>query len=206
MEYHKLILITNRKGGTLADYIEFLKKCVTAGVTSIQLREKNATPSFLLEFGRALKVMLKSTKAQLIINDSIDLALALDADGVHLGQQDCDNFVYARKILGDGKIIGISVESEAQAITANQFPVDYIAASAVFETKTKSNINYYWGLDGLRQLKILSKHKIIAIGGINIDNVQTVIEAGADGVAVISAVHDNENYVEVVKTISKLII
>ncbi|MFW9878534.1 MAG: thiamine phosphate synthase [Candidatus Thorarchaeota archaeon] len=128
-------------------------------------------------------------RGQIIINDRVDVAYAISADGVHLGQSDL-KVSEAREILGPKAIIGLSVESVEQAIEANREDIDYIAASPVFSTKTKTNCSMPWGLNGLKQLCIVSKHPVIAIGGIDKNNAKQVIECGAKGVAVISAIFD----------------
>lgn len=190
--YHPLMLLSQRQQMPLVDYLRFIQLCAQSGVSCVQLREKNATPEFLLEFGQKLKTILDPLNVPLIINDNVALALQLDAAGVHLGQSDGDP-LEARKLLGPHKIIGVSIESEEQLITANTLPINYVAASAVFESKNKSNLQKIWGLEGVQYLSKMTHHTLIGIGGIDIHNVKSVITAGAHGVAVIGALHEAHN-------------
>lgn len=190
--FYKLMLITNRNNMPLTDYLEFIKKCVLSGVTCVQLREKNSSEEFLLDFGIKLQKILNPLNIPLIINDYINVAIKLNAAGVHLGQTD-GNLNNARKLIGKGKIIGISIEDKSELELANKLDINYVAASAVFPTTTKSNLKTIWGLEGLKELSNMTNHKLIAIGGVNLDNSKSVLENGADGIAVISALHDAEN-------------
>ncbi|ARH01177.1 thiamine phosphate synthase [Legionella micdadei] len=187
--FYKLMLVTHRQGRPIDNYLRFIKECVEAGVTSIQLREKGASPEFLLDYALQLKVLLDSYQVPLIINDNVDLALEVDAHGVHLGQSDgCP--VHARQRLGADKWLGLSIETEDDLIRANASRVDYVAASAVFPTINKANIRTIWGLKGLNSLVKNSLHPVIAIGGINQYNIHEVMMTGAKGVAVIGQLHD----------------
>lgn len=188
-DFYKLMLVTQRKNKSISEYMQFIESCAKGGVTSVQLREKNASPDFLFEFGTALKKVLDPYHVPLIINDDLELAIKLNAGGVHLGQTDGDP-VAARRILGDDKIIGVSIEAEEELDKANDMPVDYVAASAVFETKNKSNLKKFWGIDGVHNLSKKSRHVLMGIGGIDGSNISDVIDAGAKGVAVIGALHD----------------
>ncbi len=123
----------------------------------------------------------------MIINDRVDIALALGAPGVHLGQDDLPPEA-ARKLLGDEAIIGYSTHNVAQAIAAANLPIDYIAIGPIFETGTKKNPDPVVGLDGLRAVRdAIGDRALVAIGGITVENAPSVIEAGANSVAVISA-------------------
>jgi thiamine-phosphate pyrophosphorylase len=188
-DLYKLILVTHRQEQPLTEYLKFIEKCLSSGVSSVQLREKGAAPSFLWDYALRLKSLLVSYKIPLIINDDIELARAIDADGVHLGQTDGSPFD-ARERLGAGKWIGLSIETEDDLERANACQVDYVAASAVFPSANKSNLRTLWGIDGLRDLVKRSKHPLIAIGGINRQNLAEVMAAGAEGCAVIGALHE----------------
>lgn len=134
---------------------------------------------------------LRPLTIPLILNDHVDLAKEVDADGIHLGQSDCSP-IEARQILGPNKLIGWSVETFEQLEQANECScIDYIAASAVFLSQTKTNCKTIWGLEGLKKIAQHSIHPVIAIGGINVGNVRSVMKAGAAGVAVISAIYDH---------------
>jgi thiamine-phosphate pyrophosphorylase len=123
----------------------------------------------------------------LLINDRIDVALAVDADGVHLGQNDMPYHI-ARQILGPDKIIGWSVESYEQAEEANDFDVDYIAISPVFVTATKRELTNELGIEGVKKISEISRHPAVAIGSIKEHNAAEIVEAGADGIAVVSGI------------------
>lgn len=153
----------------------------------VQLREKTADTRTFLERALALKEALRGTGIPLIINDRVDIALAVDADGVHLGQSDMPVNV-ARQLLGPDKIIGLSVESLEQIEEANQLDIQYIGVSPIFSTPTKTDTKQPFGLEGARQAVKLSKHPTIGIGGINASNITAVRATGLDGVAVVSAI------------------
>ncbi len=186
----KITLVTNQNKTPLSDYLALIKTCAEAGVTAVQLRDKQSSYQDCLAFGKALKTVLAPFSIPLIINDNIDLAIELDADGVHLGQTDgCP--ITARQRLGSQKIIGISIDSIENLLIANQLPIDYVGIGAIFPTYNKNNVATVWGLEGLSHLSSISKHPIIAIGGINESNAEDVMRSGAHGIAVIGAIHDS---------------
>ena len=154
---------------------------------TIQLREKESSTRDFIERAIRLKALLTPYHVPLIINDRVDVALAADADGVHIGQSDMP-YSQVKRLLPEGKIIGLSVETREQVIEANEWDVTYIAASPVFSTATKTNTIVEWGLDGLQWIRSVSRHPLVAIGGIHPDNVASIFRAGADSVAVISAI------------------
>jgi thiamine-phosphate pyrophosphorylase len=123
----------------------------------------------------------------LIINDRIDVALACGANGVHIGQEDMP-YEIARKLMGDEAIIGLSVENWEDVEAAQKLDVDYIGISPVFATPTKTDTKEPWGLEGLKKIKSFSRHPLVAIGGINEVNARAVVSAGADCLAVVSAI------------------
>ena len=177
--------ITDRhlSGLSHADQVAQLTDC---GVTLIQLREKIDPPSkFYADAEAALRVA-HDRGVRLIINDRVDIALALRADGVHLGQEDLAPGA-ARRILGDDAIIGLSTHNLEQARLAAQMPVDYVAIGPIFATATKRSANPPLGLAGLAHLRqSLGTIPLVAIGGITSENSGLVLKAGADAVAVIS--------------------
>ncbi|MBA3537003.1 MAG: thiamine phosphate synthase [Tatlockia sp.] len=188
-EFYKLMLVTHRNSQPLSDYLQFIEKCISSGVTSVQLREKEASPSFLQEYALELKTLLDRYNLPLIINDNLELALKINAHGLHLGQTDgCP--ILARQRLGADKYLGLSIETEADLELANACEVNYVAASAVFPSANKSNLRRIWGLQGLQELAQRSVHPLIAIGGINQQNVGQVMAAGAQGIAVIGVLHE----------------
>ena len=166
---------------------EIVSLAIKGGVTLVQLRDKHSTTRELLQIGKRLKSILSAYKVPLIINDRIDIAIALEADGVHLGQSDmpCD---IARKILGSEKIIGLTVNTLSQVESTQQMLVDYLGVGPVFATKTKVDAGEPWSMEELQRLRKISQHILIGIGGINLDNIHKVLGFGFDGVAVVSAI------------------
>ncbi|MGR5061519.1 thiamine phosphate synthase [Photobacterium sp. DNB22_13_2] len=168
--------------------LEFvIKEAISGGVTMVQLREKHGDIRAFIQRARSIKTLLQQAGIPLIINDRVDVALAVDADGVHLGQSDMPAEI-ARRLIGDEKILGLSVENEQQLESAQKLPVDYLGLSAIFSTPTKTDTVYAWGIDGLAKAAQFSQLPLVAIGGINQKNIRSVIEAGADGIALVSAI------------------
>lgn len=172
---------------TTDQLLRIVNDTVSGGVTMVQLREKTADTRTFLERAFALKRLLQGTGVPLIINDRVDIALAVDADGVHLGQSDMPVTI-ARQLLGPDKIIGLSVENFEQIKEANQLDIQYIGISPIFATPTKTDTKTPFGLEGARQAVALSTHPTIGIGGINASNIAAVRATGLDGVAVVSAI------------------
>jgi len=170
---------------------------IDGGAKIIQLREKHHAPKdFYADAKKALEFARK-TGVKIIINDRVDIALALKADGVHLGQDDLPP-EYAREILGANAIIGFSTHNVAQALEAVRLPIDYIAIGPVFPTKTKSNPDKIVGLKGVKQVReAIGDFPLVAIGGITLENFRDVLNAGADSTAIISNLLSNaENICE----------
>lgn len=162
-------------------------KAVQGGISCVQLREKDLPTRDFIEEAAAVKKILLPFQVPLIINDRIDVALACGADGLHIGQQDIP-YDKARKLMGERAIIGLSVETWEDVESVEKLDVNYIGVSPVFATPTKTDTKEPWGLAGLRKIRAFSRHILVAIGGINISNAQAVAEAGADCLAVVSAV------------------
>lgn len=184
----KLYLVTDRglcpEGRSL---VQTVKEAVEGGVTMVQLREKDIDTRTFIEEALELKALLGPLGVPLIINDRVDVALASDADGVHIGQSDMP-YSIARRLLGPDRIIGLSVENMDQVAQANALDVDYIGVSPVFATPTKTDTARPFGLDGLREAVKLSHHPTVAIGGMNALTAADVMAAGTDGIAVVSAI------------------
>jgi len=182
-----LYLVTDRSlsGGRSLEWI--VEEAVKGGVTMVQLREKDCATRDFVDLAVKLKQILQPYHVPLIINDRLDIVLASGADGLHIGQSDMPYDV-AREILGDIKIIGLSVETIAQARDANFLDVQYIGISPVFATATKSDTNTPLGLEGIREIASFTRHPMVGIGGIHAWNARAVIDAGAGGVAVVSAI------------------
>lgn len=176
---------------SLNDYTQFVLKTIAGGVSAVQLRIKDLKQAKYL--AEHFKTILTPLGIPLIINDHVQLAYEIDAAGVHLGQEDMPP-ILARKILGEQKIIGLSIENIAQLHLANQISaIDYVAASAIFPSKNKTDCKNYWGIDGLKNFVQQTHHPVIAIGGIEESNITEVIATGTFGVAVIGALHDAKN-------------
>ena len=183
----KLYLVTNRGLSLGRSLEEVVSEAVAGGVTMVQLREKDTSTGEFIRLACKLSDLLRPLGIPLIINDRVDVALAADADGVHIGQSDMP-YEIARKLLGPDKIIGLSVENMNDLLRANELDVDYIGISPVYGTPTKTDTAEPFGLEGLRKAVELSVHPTVAIGGMNARTISDVIAAGADGVAVVSAI------------------
>lgn len=169
-------------------HTEQVRRLIEGGARFIQLREKSlSSGEFFADAAQAVKFAHEHS-AQIIINDRVDVTLALHADGVHLGQDDLwpDE---ARKILGPDAIIGFSTHSVEQASDALKLPVDYLAIGPIFGTSTKENPDPIVGPDGLHAVrKAIGEMPLVAIGGIDLDSLSTVYDAGANSAAVISSI------------------
>ncbi|GAM66607.1 thiamin-phosphate pyrophosphorylase [Vibrio sp. JCM 19236] len=164
-----------------------VEQAIEGGVSMVQVREKHGDVRAFIERARAVKSVMQGSNVPLIINDRVDVALAVDACGVHLGQSDMQ-VADARRLIGKDKILGLSVESEAQLIEAQSFEVDYLGVSAIFATPTKTNTLKHWGIEGLRKAVETSNKPLVAIGGINTSNIQQVAATGVNGIALVSAI------------------
>ncbi len=162
-------------------------EAIKGGVTMVQVREKNGDVRAFIERSLAIKKVLKDSGVPLIINDRVDVALAVQADGVHLGQSDMPANL-ARQLIGPDMILGLSVENETQLREAQDLPVDYLGISAIFSTPTKTNIIKEWGIDGLTKVVKESKLPLVAIGGINETNIKKIADTQVDGIALVSAI------------------
>ena len=182
----RLYLVTDQqalRGRSLTDVV---MQAVQGGVTCVQLREKAANTRDFVALACALHALLKPYDLPLVINDRIDVALACNAQGVHLGQSDMPPAL-ARQLLPPAVFIGLSVESLEDVRRAAQEPVDYLGVSPVFATPTKTDTAPPWGLAGLRQVRTMTSLPLVAIGGIDLHNAKAVLDAGAHGLAVVSA-------------------
>lgn len=182
-----LCLVTDRGMLSGISLPELVETAVTNGVTIVQLREKEASTREFIQLAFDLKKVLDPLNIPLIINDRVDVALAADASGVHLGQNDMPVSI-ARKLLGSEKIIGLSVETEADLETVDALKPDYLGVSPIFKTPTKTDTHGEWGLDGLKNVSQQTDFKLVAIGGINRETAGPVLKNGADGLAVVSAI------------------
>jgi thiamine-phosphate pyrophosphorylase len=191
MKLHKvdysLYLVTDRGLSRGRSSLEIVSAAVQGGVTVVQLREKDCSTRDFIEQALTIKEFLKDRGVPMIINDRIDVAQAVKADGVHLGQSDMPLAV-AKKILEDSMIIGISAESLQDAVEAEKGGADYLGVSPIYATPTKTDTAAPLGLAGLREIHKAVRLPLVGIGGLNRDNAAEVIRSGADGVAVVSAI------------------
>lgn len=183
----RLYLVTDQaslRGRPLADVVA---AAVQGGVSCVQLREKNLPTRDFVALACALQHLLTPLAVPLIINDRLDVALACKAQGIHLGQSDMP-VALARQLLPPGVFIGLSVETPDDVRRAAGQPVDYLGVSPIFQTPTKTDTAAPWGLAGLRQVRAMTALPLVAIGGIHPGNAQAVLQAGADALAVVSAI------------------
>ena len=183
----RLYLVTDRRLAAPRSIEEVVAAAVRGGVTVVQLREKECGTREFVELGRRLKALLAPLGVPLLVNDRADVALAVGADGIHVGQSDL-GWRDVRAVLGPDAMIGLSVETMEQAEKAEHSDVDYLGVSPIFDTPTKADTAPAWGLAGLAKSRAASRHVLVAIGGIHAGNAAEVIKAGADGVAVVSAI------------------
>ena len=186
----KLYPITDRDLSGLSHATQVVH-LIEGGASLIQLRDKNASPKIFLHQAEDALTIARENDVRLIINDRVDFAMALGADGVHLGQSDFPAEV-ARRLLKPESIIGISTHDLDQLALAVKLPVDYVAFGPIFETGTKRNHEEVVGLEGLRAARAIAGDlPLVAIGGISWDHVPAVLAAGADSVALIAALLSN---------------
>ncbi|MGB9596312.1 MAG: thiamine phosphate synthase [Candidatus Poribacteria bacterium] len=198
-----LYFITDRnltKKTIISDVIS----AINAGVKMIQYREKELSTREMYQEAKVIREITREKKVILIINDRIDIALAVDADGVHIGQDDMP-FEIARKILGEDKIVGLTVHNTEEAILGEKLGADYFGVSPIFATTTKKDAGKPAGIELIKKVKNTVKTPLVAIGGINYENVDEVLKTGIVNIAVISAIVTSENVEEECKKFIKKI-
>ena len=200
----ELCVITDEEVSGGISPVEIARAAINGGADVIQLRDKNCSCRQLVRMGNEISAMTRNKKTLFIVNDRLDVALACGADGVHLGQRDM-RVDTARQIAPPGFIIGVSVGSVEEAVRAEKDGADYVALSPVFDTKSKKDAGSGHGLTQLRRICSHVSVPVIAIGGVDQSNVAEIIEAGADGVAVISAVVGSPDISRAARTMKSLI-
>lgn len=183
----KLYAITDTQLSN-ASHTEIVQRMLAGGAKLIQLRDKEASAKEMMEAARDCLELTRAVGAKLIINDRVDVAMITDADGVHLGQDDL-TVEEARALLGPDKIIGLSTHSLAQVEAALTTSANYIAIGPIFSTTTKNNPDPVVGLELLRQARLLTSLPLVAIGGITLATAPEILAAGANSIAVISALY-----------------
>lgn len=194
-------IIAQQAGHTVAFVVE---EACRAGVCWVQLREKDLSTRAFLEAARELKQITQAYGARLIINDRVDIALAVDADGVHVGQDDMP-YEVVRSLVGPEKIIGLSVNDMVELRAALDDKPDYLGVAAVFATNTKLDTSNLLGLDGLRDICTSTSLPTFAIGGINAANIGQIMQTGATGAAVVSAICGQPSPYEATRELLQLI-
>jgi len=190
-------------GLSLAGNISDVRSAVSTGVEVVQYREKSGDTGALYDEALRLAEICRGTVTKFIVNDRIDIALAVDADGVHLGQSDMP-YDAARRVLGPYKIIGITVHSVDEAVKAEREGADYLGVSPIFSTSTKKDAGIPAGLKLIADVKRVCNIPLVAIGGIDLSNAPEVIAAGADMVCAISAVITKADVTGEIKKFQKL--
>lgn len=191
---YELYLVTDRDLLNGRDFLKSLEQGILGGVSVVQLREKSASSLEFYNLAVEVKKLTDRYDIPLIINDRVDIALAVDADGVHIGQSDLPANI-VRKIIGQSKILGVSTANLDEAKKAIEDGADYIGVGALFPTITKTNTRKV-DLDQLKHIKANINIPIVGIGGINESNIKSVIETGIDGVALVSAILSKDNIKE----------
>lgn len=200
---YSLYLVTDRALLGERNLEESIELAIQGGVTLVQLREKSVSTLKFLQLAIRVKEITSHYHIPLIINDRLDIALAVDADGLHVGQDDLP-LLKARELFPN-KIIGVSVSTLAEALLAQQQGADYLGVGAVFSTTTKTDAPQV-SLDQLELIKKSVTVPVVAIGGINRMNLQQVMATGIDGVSVVSAILAQENILEAAKQLQELMI
>jgi len=189
---YSLYLVTDQGLCRQAPLLEVIRQALEGGVNVVQLREKQLDTRRFVHLAREVKELLSPREVPLFINDRVDVALAAGADGVHVGQEDM-HVLDVRQLIGQSMAVGLTVNTEEDVLAANQLPVDYLGVGPIFPTTTKEDAKKALGLEGLRRLRSLTQHTLVAIGAIGAETASEVIRAGADGLAVVSAVCASHN-------------
>lgn len=187
LESCRLCLVTDRPLSRGRPLTEIVAAAVRGGATMVQLREKTADTREFLELARALKALLKPQNIPLVINDRVDIALAVDAEGVHVGQSDMP-LADVRRLIGPDKFIGLSTSTAELILAEDAQAADYLGVGPVYAQNTKPGTAAPHGVEGFRKLRALTKKPVMAIGGLKASNSAPIIAAGADGLAVVSAI------------------
>jgi thiamine-phosphate pyrophosphorylase len=180
-------LVTDRTLCGARGVLDTVRDAIAGGVSIVQLRDPEAKTRVLVEEARALLALLRPAKIPFIVNDRVDVALAVDADGVHVGQSDM-MAADARRLIGPRRILGLSITSEADLDKADLAGVDYLGVGPIYATLTKPDAAPPISVGGLRAVAERTSLPIVAIGGLHAGNADEVIAAGAGGVAVVSAI------------------
>ncbi|HDZ05973.1 hypothetical protein LCGC14_0121820 [marine sediment metagenome] len=186
-------------------FFSILEASLKGGATIIQLREKTCDTQTFYQRAVRCKEICEKYNVPLLINDRLDIALAIDADGVHIGQTDMP-YAIARTLLGDDKIIGLSVSTTEQAVANDAQQADYIGISPIFSTNTKTtDLAKPIGISGLKKIRELYAKPIVCIGGIDKNNTRDLMDNGADGIAIVSAISKTDNPEEATRELKNIL-
>jgi len=201
----RLYVITDERVSRGRSHLQIAEEAIWGGADAIQLRDKEASGGRLFSVALGLRRLTREAKIPFIVNDRLDVAMAVDADGVHVGQEDLPASV-ARRILVPGKILGVSAETVEEALAAQKDGADYLGVGPVFEARgTKADAGAPLGLELVARIRKGCSLPIVAIGGINAENARSVMEAGADAVAVISAIVSADDIAQAAKNLKLLL-
>lgn len=197
-------VIIDRHVGRGREHGEMAVAAIAGSATVLQLREKELTTRQFVDAANRTMAIARRAGVPLIINDRLDVALAVGADGVHLGQDDLPVWI-ARRILGPDRVIGVSAGTEAEAVEAERDGADYVGVGSIFATPSKSDAGEPIGLEALRRIVRSVRVPVVAIGGITRENAAAVIGTGAAGVAVISAVVAADDIIDATRRLAEVI-
>lgn len=186
----KLYLVTDSDILKERDFYDCIEKAILGGVTTVQLREKDASGKEFLEKAIKLREITKKHNVNFIINDRVDIAIISEADGVHVGQSDIDA-KYVRKLIGKDKILGVSVSNIEEAYKAKEDGADYIGVGAMFSTSTKVDAK----IVSIDEAKLIKKVGLpmVLIGGVNLNTLDKLSEINSDGYAIVSAILNSDD-------------
>ena len=201
----RLYVITDEKVSRGRSHLQVAEAAIVGGADVLQLRDKEAPGGLLYRVALQLRRITREAKVPFIVNDRLDIALATDADGVHVGQADLPASV-VREIMGPGKILGVSVDTVEEAILAEKDGADYLGVGPVFEARgTKPDAGAPLGVDRIARIRRHCRLPIVAIGGITDENARQVREAGADAAAVISAIVAADDIAQAARRLKRLL-
>ena len=193
---YSLYLVTNSDNKTKTQFLDIIEESIKGGVSLVQLREKTRSTLDFYNLAKDVKKLTSDYDVPLIINDRIDIALAVDADGVHIGQDDMPMTI-TREILGD-KIIGVSASNLDESIKAEMDGADYLGIGAIYTTQTKDDAKSV-SIDELKHITDKINIPIVAIGGINFSNANELLNTGIQGISVVSSIMNSKNPLESAK-------
>ncbi len=187
MLHNTLCLVTDEATCKYHSLYEIITAAVKGGVNMVQLREKEISTKAFIKKAEKAKSILAPLGVPLIINDRVDVALAVEAEGVHVGQEDMP-IAHIIQLMPKGSIIGLSIESPQDITTSHQWSnISYLGVSPIFLTATKKELIHPWGIDGIKKIMEISRTPLMAIGGIHLENVDEVLATGITNIAVVSA-------------------